>query len=273
MAYRIFQLELTNDCNYRCTYCPRTLHMTRPVQAMSRSTVLRVIRVMPVQLALRIHHYGESLLEKDLCLWTIEKLRNSGKVKHIILNTNGSLLTRSIVDALFAAGLSHLNVSYHTAQSIVPLLDKHVIRAELRAKISVLRVVDPAHMESAKLLMKKLADAGYAVELKRMRNLGQIGCADDSNSEKVMCAFLANNEWIVQANGDIGTCCHTFDKEGVIGNVWQSLDELNALTSSPYKHCQGCAGYTNDGDADVEVVSLFDTVAAIGSVVRQKAAL
>lgn len=251
---KVYQIELTNDCNYTCSYCPRTLHMKRPIQKMSIKTLDRIIELLEPQSAIRIHHYGESLLEKDLCYTAIRALKQCGKVDRVVLNTNGSLLTKTILDELFHAGLSELIVSYHTQQSIIPLLEEHVVPLHYRDKITVIRITDPDKVDQVRRQMQKLKDLGYKVELKRMRDLGKIGTVDESVFQKDTCAFLRNNEWVVQSNGNIGTCCEVYDANGLIGNVHN--DNVRHLRSKPFSMCKGCPGYSNDGPNDSERIEL-----------------
>lgn len=251
---KVYQIEITNDCNYTCSYCPRTKHMKRPIQKMSIKTLDKIIELLDYQNSIRIHHYGESLLEKDLCYTAIRKLKQSGKIGKVILNTNGSLLTRTITEELFFYGLDELIVSYHTQQSIIPLLEEGVIPDNLKSKITVIRIIDPEKIEQTRRQMLKLKELGYNIELKRLRDLGKIGTTDEKTLKKVECAFLIKQEWIIQSNGNIGTCCEVYDSNGLIGNVHN--ENVRHLRSVEFSMCKGCPGYSNDGPNESERIEL-----------------
>ena len=64
---RVDQIELTNRCPYTCKMCPRTSSMTRSLGDMSVDLFEKIIaQIAPHQSYVALHHFGESLVHKDL---------------------------------------------------------------------------------------------------------------------------------------------------------------------------------------------------------------
>jgi radical SAM protein with 4Fe4S-binding SPASM domain len=69
----IMQIELTNDCPFRCVMCPRTGNMTRPIGMMSFDLFKKIIDELAVihpdynhtQPPIWLHHFGESLVHPE----------------------------------------------------------------------------------------------------------------------------------------------------------------------------------------------------------------
>lgn len=231
----IYQIELTNDCNLKCTYCPRTDHMTRIVQSMSTETLDRVCDII-TSTTVRLHHYGESLLDIRILLYAIERLTNKGI--RVEINTNGLLLYPDVADQLIKAGLAHIYVSYHVPKSIKYLPDIDLVH---RDKIEVLFIgVDVPEA------VTELKTLGYTVTLKTLRDLGQVDLSVDRDTVPA-CAFLDNKEVVVTCEGYVVTCCEVYDneQEEILGTVFDDPVVVNAK-QKPITKCLTCAGYGND---------------------------
>ena len=107
---RIVDLEITNNCNFNCIFCPRE-HMERKKGFMSLDTLASILYKFP-----HIHTYilsgmGEPLLHPD-----IEAIVTSMKSfkKIVAINTNGSLLTKDLASFLVAAEVNNINISIHS---------------------------------------------------------------------------------------------------------------------------------------------------------------
>jgi MoaA/NifB/PqqE/SkfB family radical SAM enzyme len=114
-------VELTNACNFKCTWCPDAV-MTRKRGFMKKEQAFRIFDevvgkrtwmgpVYPVKL----HEMGEPMLHPELP--EIIAYAESRGVA-IELNTNCAFITEERVDALYAAGLTNLILSYQTPDPI-----------------------------------------------------------------------------------------------------------------------------------------------------------
>lgn len=113
-------MELTNKCNFDCTFCPNDL-MKRKIGKIDLQTAKRILDEIIADkkdhiftkpdIVVELHVMGEPLLHADI--FEIIKHAEENGIP-IYLVTNGSLLTDNNVDKLFAANLSYLVISYQT---------------------------------------------------------------------------------------------------------------------------------------------------------------
>jgi len=107
-------LELTNFCNFSCTFCPDGI-MKRPRKSMDRELALRIIdEVAGKQLTqepIQLHLMGEPFLYHDL-FDIIQRIHDRGL--RVRLFTNGSLLTEKNRESLFFAVIEELVIGIHT---------------------------------------------------------------------------------------------------------------------------------------------------------------
>ncbi|MBN2370865.1 MAG: radical SAM/SPASM domain-containing protein [Vicinamibacteria bacterium] len=110
-------IELTNVCNFKCVFCPEAT-MRRKRGFMARAQALRLIDEVAAKRSwlgpifpVKLHQMGEPMLHPDLAD-IVAHAEASGVP--IELNTNCGLITAPIIDALYAAGLTHMILSYQT---------------------------------------------------------------------------------------------------------------------------------------------------------------
>ncbi len=115
-------LELTNLCNFSCTFCPDEI-MTRRRGWMKTADVLALLDQIaehrewlgPVH-PIKLHQMGEPMIHRDIVPIVAHAERLGLGVE---LNTNASLLKSSLVEGLYKAGLNSFVLSYlnHTPQA------------------------------------------------------------------------------------------------------------------------------------------------------------
>ncbi len=102
-------IEPTNTCNLRCSFCFVTEGMTRPEGFMSFDLFKKVIDDTPGLEHLCMHNWGEPLLNKDI--FRMFDYAHAKGVRHIVMNTNGTLLTDKMLDKILASPLSIIRFS------------------------------------------------------------------------------------------------------------------------------------------------------------------
>jgi len=113
-------VEITNACNFKCTWCPDEI-MGRRRGFMKKEKAFRIVDEIAAKRSwlgplypVKLHQMGEPMLHPDLPeIVAYAESRGVG----IELNTNCGLITRERVDALYAAGLTNLILSYQTPDS------------------------------------------------------------------------------------------------------------------------------------------------------------
>jgi sulfatase maturation enzyme AslB (radical SAM superfamily) len=110
----IVQIEATNICNAKCTFCPRD-DMTRR-QGVMEMALFRKIVDECASLGIghiRMHNYGEAFVDKRLP----EKIAyaKAKGIPEVGVITNGSLLGPDVATAVIEAGLDAINISLDAA--------------------------------------------------------------------------------------------------------------------------------------------------------------
>lgn len=102
-------LEVTSECNLKCTMCFRNSWIDEKMGRMSKETFYKIIndeKAMSTVRTVSFGGMGEPLFHPDI----VEMVRACGD-KHVELITNATLLTREMSEALIDAGLNKLWVS------------------------------------------------------------------------------------------------------------------------------------------------------------------
>ena len=114
-APRSCKIEITANCNYRCSYCVKALradtgHMDRALY----SRLIRELREAGVE-ELGVFYIGESFT----CKWLPEAIAEAKAVgfPYVFLTTNGSAASPARVQACMSAGLDSLKFSLNFADA------------------------------------------------------------------------------------------------------------------------------------------------------------
>jgi pyrroloquinoline quinone biosynthesis protein E len=108
--------ELTHRCPLQCPYCSNPLELERAADELDTGTWCRVIREIADLGALQIHFSGgEPLVRKDL-----EQLMGEAGEAGLYTNliTSAVLLTEERLQALIAAGLDHVQISFQDSEPV-----------------------------------------------------------------------------------------------------------------------------------------------------------
>ncbi len=115
--FKRIHLELTNQCNFSCEFCPDRL-ITRPRGCMDRDMIRRALEeIAGEQLApvVCLHLMGEPLLHPHL----LETVQLAGKLGlQVHLTTNGWLLTVQLMQSLLEAETHTIIVSVQTPDPV-----------------------------------------------------------------------------------------------------------------------------------------------------------
>ena len=108
------QIEATNICNAKCTFCPRD-DMKRRQGIMDMALFTRIVdQCASLGIGhVRMHNYGEAFVDKKLP----EKIAyaKSTGIPEVGVITNGSLLGPDVARAVIEAGLDAINISLDAA--------------------------------------------------------------------------------------------------------------------------------------------------------------
>ena len=112
-----FFIEITNACNFKCTWCPDEI-MGRRRGFMKKQKVFRILDEIAEKKSwlgplypVKLHQMGEPMLHPDLVAIVDHAERRGVEIE---LNTNCGLITEEKLDGLYGAGLTNLILSYQT---------------------------------------------------------------------------------------------------------------------------------------------------------------
>ena len=102
-------IEPTNTCNLRCSFCFVTEGMTRDEGFMDLVLFKKIIDDTPSLEHICMHNWGEPLLHKDI-FKMLDYAYQAG-VKHIVMNTNGTLLNEKMINKIVESPLNIIRFS------------------------------------------------------------------------------------------------------------------------------------------------------------------
>jgi len=231
------EIELTNDCNFRCPHCPRTHGMTSPVGYMDLKLVLSIIREIAKQprSMLRIVGLGEPAMHPD-----IREILAFAKSQNVIteFTTNGTLMEVLSAGEIIDSGIDYLGISidgfdaasyqkrrvggdYETVKRNVQLLHEAKKKQKSASPIVAIRNVafkndSPEKLNTYKLKWFKYSDVVSFNTFTPNRAITTDGPYKRCHSIK----FELKINW----NGDVPLCrfqC-SFQEEEIINNAHQS---------------------------------------------------
>jgi GTP 3',8-cyclase len=185
----VVEIEVGVRCNRTCIYCPNST--IGPTSSSSFMEIGLFERIM-AQLSeiafsgrLSFHFYNEPLMRKDLEMLVVIA-RAALPLAHLVLYTNGDLLTDARYHSLLEAGIDFFIVTRHGSEPMTPRLHQ--------------RVQFPADLD---ISGRAGAVVGVTKPLRR---------ACHAPSEML----------IVMVNGDVVLCHEDARREAVIGNLDRS---------------------------------------------------
>lgn len=257
---RYIDIELTNNCNFRCCFCPTGTKSMRRTKGFMPDDVVDAIveNVRRFQIpGVRLIRWGEPTLHEKY-IEIIKKLKDAGTLVHI--NTNGSLLDHEQIVDMVNSGLDSIKFSFQGADEgtynemreggdYKRLLDTvrtfHSVRGG--GDKPYIQISTTLTAETADQIESFKADIGdycdyYNVGYTKLNHLN-VEAMNVSEEEKAKIRDLQQQEKLnhvytevcpeafdklsINWNGDVTLCCTDYDNFMVIGNILDSdLQEL-----------------------------------------------
>jgi hypothetical protein len=247
----IVQIEATNICNAKCTFCPRD-DMGRKQGVMDFDLYTRIVDEC-ARLGIghvRMHNYGEAFVDKRLP----EKIRYAKQrgIREVGVITNGSLLGDDVSKAVIEAGLDAINISLDAAgrdtfestrlglkyDKVIANVEGLVrIRQELGRRhpkliLSFVRQRNSAEEQAFIERWSKVADKVHITDLHNWAGTLE-GRAD--------IRFPCYRQWLtftVLWDGRVSLCCADFDGRVVLGDLRDSSIEAIAYRRVRREHLE-----------------------------------
>lgn len=247
---RYIDIELTNACNFKCLMCPvGTGSIKRKTGFMSDEIFQQIAtQIKDQKTPVRLIRWGEPFLHQQLIPY-VKQLTSQGSLVH--LNTNGSLLTESVIDQLLEAGLDSLKFSFQGVdrksylemrstdffeQLIACIRLLHNKRGNsAKPYIHVSTTITYETAEQVQTFRKRLEPYADLVTVGRTVldhiDLGKVALSDH---EKQLLTKLKKQESVVKTHpecpevfdklsinwdGTISACCSDYDHKMLIGDL------------------------------------------------------
>jgi len=210
---RIHQIEITNECNLACEYCPHS-KMQRPKQHMSMETFEQAMNHVSyydrkgTQPELSLTGMGESFLNP--LFMSMCRLARDEYGKRILLSTNGIKVSEEEIKELAELNIE-LYISLHRPERAKKTID-------LAMKYGILADVNASFVTSS------------------LNWAGQIEW--EETAPVIECIYLKEGWATVLSNGDITTCCFDYEGYHVSDNVG---NEVKNLVINQGKLCDSCS--------------------------------
>jgi MoaA/NifB/PqqE/SkfB family radical SAM enzyme len=236
----IVQIEATNICNAKCTFCPRD-DMDRKQGIMDMALYERIVDEC-ARLGikhLRMHNYGEAFVDKRLP----EKIRYAKDrgIAEVGVITNGSLLGPDVAQAVVDAGLDAINISLDAAgketfestriglkyDKVIANLEGFLqIRAasgKRRPKL-ILSFVRQGNSAEEQAFIDRWSAVADKVHITELHNWA--GTLDQLSN----VSFPCYRQWLTFTalwDGRVSLCCADFDGRVILGDLrTQSIEEI-----------------------------------------------
>lgn len=213
-VFRIHQIEMTSRCNLRCRYCthpkmPRAkMDMKDEVFSQALLQASRCVRWYG-QDELNLCGIGESTIH-PLFVEYVHRARSAvGWNVRLTMATNGLEMTDELAQAIKPAK-PMVWVSAHRPEKAGPAIEA-LKRAGILSGVSV----DPS-----------VASVDWA---------GQVDWHVSASPSP--CPWVKGGRVMVTAEGKLTTCCYDSADLGVIGTIW---DDIQNIRTRPYSLCATC---------------------------------
>ncbi len=216
-------LELTNRCNLRCTFCPTgNRSMTRPAGLMSPHVFDRALADgRPLEFVL-LFQWGEPLLHPQFAAMAARARRAGART---FITTNGTLLDERRVGALLDAGVDRVTVSvdgdaqtHERVRGISLELTEAGLNRLLRARnarrartaVDVSMVVAPETEQAVDAF-----EARYTGRVDRVQRIPLL----THGERRTRCREPWRGGLVVLQDGRVTACCVDHDGELDVGDV------------------------------------------------------
>jgi len=280
----IINIEPTNACNLKCSYCPRE-KADKGIGFMPWDIYTKIIdeaAEYPKLIMLNLHKDGESFLHPRF-LEMIRYARKKEVAKTIHVNTNGMCWSEGIIDELLDSGIDDLTVSLDAAwdqtfkqykgldslgrveRSVFRLLEKRAQRGLKKPFVRVkIMEFDGIAPEEIKDFFAKWEGAADLVQVTGIHNWSgevEVRVSDERSKVRYPCVIM----WyalVVNWNGEVTFCSVDWNTDIKLGNVHrQSLHQIwNAEKAREvrrsqlegrwdlYPVCRDCVVWVSVGD-------------------------
>jgi hypothetical protein len=211
---KVYQIEISNLCNLECVYCPHP-QQHRPKGLMSEETFRKSLQLLKRcgQGRAFLHNFGEPLLHPELTRF-IGIAGEQGISCSFF--TNGVLIDREELEALYAAGLREICISSHVAGEGARI---HALIEECGLAMSIIDEFKPS--KSGNHTWAGQVDKGVSSRV----------------ANRAPCIFERENAFVILWDGRINTCCIAVEPQ-----IDLNIDQVLSGPDYAFRAVNLCAG-------------------------------
>ena len=212
-----FEIEMTNECNMNCIYCPRG-RMSRPVGSMDRISISKIVDNIPSDSKIMIAGMGEPLLN-PLTFDMISILKEKENVCGV--TTNGTKLNKKNLLTLMSLDIDLIQVSIPIMRDLT-VTDK-VISSLMRTFEDVDDNLETVQISVVKggnvpdISDKLVGFQGMNIVDKPLHS--RAGKLYSSLIDDVKVCGMFPKITFITWQGDILSCCHDIEGKHLMGNL------------------------------------------------------
>jgi hypothetical protein len=236
----VLRLETTNQCNFKCTFCPHPIHKRERLflNAGLGEKVLREARDAGFRI-LDLRNFGEPLVDKRLPQFAATASRLG--YNDIYIHTNGYGLTADRLGVLVSAGVTRIIVSLSPRREFETtrpgksfdrlLRDMGTLRTSTHRDKVVIDHIDTGASTRLEIeeMRTRLDDIGLVLRTRiDLHNWasGQV----DVDLERILCHRLWTS-FTVLSNGQVALCCLDYEGDIVVGDV--NVQTIGEIVNGP----------------------------------------
>lgn len=240
-------IEVTNFCNLRCSFCPVNNGMQRVKRYLDSSLFRRLIDETPSLEFILPFQWGEPLLHPEIA--SMIRYASDRGIRSY-LTTNGTLLTEDIARDLCRSGLERLTFSIdgddetHEVVRGVPL---QVVRDKIDLMKNVRRRLGQGPRIDVSMVIDDTTEGAYQTYLSTWRHKVDRVQAIPKMVEaprRTPCRELWRGTLVVMADGRVTVCCVDSEGDLAIGHVDEStpsqLYKSKSMKQLRRAHANGC---------------------------------
>lgn len=214
-------IEITNACNLKCTICPVSGRMTRPVGYMEADLFRKIVDQHTWGHVL-LFQWGEPLLHPEI--FDMISYTRSRNIPAMI-TTNGVLLEEDTIVKLIQSGLSRITVSVDGSPRNFEKI-RNVSYSSVKEKILLLKKIRDQHSSSLKIDISMVVNSGnersvpeYFSEWEGTADRVQLVPQLKNGRRTARCREMWRGAVVVLWDGRVVPCCVDYDARMVVGDA------------------------------------------------------
>lgn len=237
-------INITELCNRKCVFCPRSEDGGYPNQSLFLSLELakklaKELRAIEYQGGVVFSGYGEPLLHPNI----VELVGIFKDVRHLEIVTNGDKLSVALIKSLYDAGLAYMVVSMYDGEHQIESFKAMFADAGISEDNYFLR--DRWHTQ----------EDGFGLKLTNRAGMVSVGKQDKVDTKRA--CYYTHYSMMIDWNGDVMLCVQDWNKKVKFGNlyaqslldVWQSqsINKYRKLLGSGQRVLAPCSQCNTSG--------------------------